>query len=114
MVQKLSIYLPSIQNKEICEVKIYTPDEVADLLSIQPATVRAYARAGLLRGRKLGNLWRFTEKAVADFMEGGPCPSEENQTVSGSPMYTRQAANEYENLVARGTKPKRANGTRSS
>ena len=43
----------------------------ADLLGIKVDTVYRYARKGRLRGTKIGNLWRFAEADVQEFIQSG-------------------------------------------
>lgn len=50
--------------------KLYTVEEVAEYLTVDPATVRAYLRGGELQGVKLGpRLWRVRESALEAFLE---------------------------------------------
>ena len=50
--------------------KLFTPEEVADMVSVSPATVRAWLRDGLLKGVKLGGkkIWRIKEKDLQEFI----------------------------------------------
>jgi long-chain acyl-CoA synthetase len=50
--------------------KLYSAPEVASMLSLEVDTLYRYARAGKLRGLKIGNLWRFTEADVEEFLQG--------------------------------------------
>ena len=52
---------------------LLTRDEVAARLKLSPRTVAEYVRRGGLRGRIVGNRWRFTEEDVAAFLEALPC-----------------------------------------
>lgn len=36
-----------------------TPEQAAEFLKVTPATVRDWARRGLIPARRLGRLWRF-------------------------------------------------------
>lgn len=38
-----------------------TPEEAADFLKVTPATVRDWARRGLIVGHRFGRLWRFKQ-----------------------------------------------------
>ena len=51
------------------ETPIFTVDEAAKYLKIPAPTVRALARSGKLRGRKLGKEWRFTEAQLIAAIE---------------------------------------------
>lgn len=92
----------------------YTPEEVAAALRCKPATIRAYARTGLLRGVKMGNLWRFSRRAVEDFLEGEECRSGDDTTASGMPTSKPRTGAGYASLVALGTKRRRKNGMAGS
>jgi excisionase family DNA binding protein len=49
--------------------RIYTPEEVAELLSVTPKTVKDWLRAGKLKGSKLGKLWRVQDSDIQRFMD---------------------------------------------
>ncbi len=49
-------------------VKLFTAPETAAQLQIELDTLYRYARSGDLRGVKVGNLWRFTEDDIRDFI----------------------------------------------
>jgi long-chain acyl-CoA synthetase len=51
-------------------VKLYSAPEVASMLALEVDTLYRYARAGRLRGLKIGNLWRFREADVEEFLQG--------------------------------------------
>jgi excisionase family DNA binding protein len=50
--------------------KLLTPDAVAKMLEVSPATVRIWLRNGTLRGLKVGagRLWRISEGSVEEFL----------------------------------------------
>lgn len=48
--------------------RLLTSSQVADLLQIDPTTVRLYAQRGLIAGHKVGDLWRFTQADVQDYL----------------------------------------------
>jgi excisionase family DNA binding protein len=50
--------------------KLYTTEQVADLLQIHPLTVLKYIKVGRLRAVKLGRVYRITESALQKFLEG--------------------------------------------
>lgn len=50
--------------------QVLTVEQVATLLQIHPESVRKLARAGRLRGSKLGTSgWRFTEDQIQAYLE---------------------------------------------
>ena len=46
-------------------------EEVADLLSVSPWTVREQARLGRLPGRKVGKEWRFSRQGLLEWLREG-------------------------------------------
>jgi long-chain acyl-CoA synthetase len=50
-------------------VRLYSAPEVASMLALEVDTLYRYARAGRLRGLKIGNLWRFREADVEEFLQ---------------------------------------------
>ena len=51
--------------------KLYTVDEIAEMVSMTTRTIRNYIKDGLLKGKKLGGQWRFTEEDIKNFMDSG-------------------------------------------
>lgn len=49
--------------------KIYTPDQVAETLSVAKKTVLAWLRAEKLKGVKIGKYWRVMEQDLEEFLE---------------------------------------------
>ena len=49
--------------------KLYSVSEIAELLGVTERTVRNYIAQGLLRGKKIGAQWRFTEEDVMNLLE---------------------------------------------
>jgi excisionase family DNA binding protein len=47
---------------------LWTVDEVADYLKLQPETIRSMARRGELPAIKLGKVWRFRKTAIRDML----------------------------------------------
>ena len=50
------------------ELKVYTIDEVADLLQVTRRTVYNYIKSGKLKARKIGKYWRVTSKALEELL----------------------------------------------
>ena len=50
--------------------RILTADEVAEYLKVNIRTVYKLLESGELQGRKIGRIWRITESAVNDFIQG--------------------------------------------
>ncbi|WP_432664706.1 helix-turn-helix domain-containing protein [Wukongibacter baidiensis] len=51
------------------ENKLYTVDQVSEMLNIHPKTVRKYIREGKLRATKMGKQWRITGHDLSLFVE---------------------------------------------
>jgi excisionase family DNA binding protein len=47
---------------------VLTVEQLAELLHVDEATVREAARKGELPGRKIGRHWRFSRRAVLDWL----------------------------------------------
>jgi len=77
-------------------VKLLTADEVAERLSVDPSTVRAWARAGDLPAYRLGRVLRFDPELVDRWLSGqmvGTRPRvEPRQPVRGSRVTRLRAA----------------------
>ncbi len=61
--------------------KLYTVKEVSELISVGPATIKNWIKAGRLEAIKMGQAWRFTEEMVQDLIKNGvpdnPKPAKE-------------------------------------
>ena len=51
--------------------KLYTVEEIATMTSLTTRTIRNYIKEGLLKGRKIGGQWRFTEEDIKNLMDNG-------------------------------------------
>ncbi len=45
------------------------PEEAAALMKIHPKTLKKLARKGIVRGIRVGKLWRFRASAIAEWIE---------------------------------------------
>lgn len=52
-----------------------TTSQAAEFLKVTPATVREWARKGIIPARPLGRVWRFDEQELRDAGKSTPCPS---------------------------------------
>ena len=50
-------------------MKIYTVQEIAEILGISRKTTQKYVRQGDIKAIRLGNQLRITEQAFMDFLE---------------------------------------------
>jgi excisionase family DNA binding protein len=52
------------------ELEVLTLEKLAELLSLDVEAARGLAEAGELPGRKLGDEWRFSRRAILDWLSG--------------------------------------------
>lgn len=50
-------------------MKMLTPTQVAEVLSIRQPKVREWLNKGLLKGWKVGRIWRISEENLEEFIE---------------------------------------------
>lgn len=55
----------------MAEIKVYSVEEVADILKLTTRTIYAYIKSGQLKASKIGKYWRITPAALQDFIERG-------------------------------------------
>ena len=53
------------------DIKVYTLEEIAELLHITRPTLYTYVKEGKLKAVKVGKYWRVTEKNLQEFLERG-------------------------------------------
>ena len=51
--------------------KLYTVDDIAQMTMMTSRTIRNYIKDGILKGRKIGGQWRFTEEDIKNLMNNG-------------------------------------------
>jgi excisionase family DNA binding protein len=54
---------------EFCNNKLYSIEELSEILNISPNTLRIYLRTGKLNGQKVGSKWYVVEKNVMKFLK---------------------------------------------
>lgn len=64
--------------------KIYSVDDIANILDMHPKTVQRYIREGKIKASKLGKAWRITENDFKAFIQssGLSTPSQTNEAYS--------------------------------
>jgi len=50
-------------------VKIFTVEEVSEILKVTTLTLRRYLRSGELKGSKIGGQWRISQEQINDFLD---------------------------------------------
>jgi excisionase family DNA binding protein len=56
--------------RQVSSPEVLTAEQLAELLQLETSTVRALAARGEIPGRKLGREWRFSRRAVLDWLAG--------------------------------------------
>ena len=51
--------------------KLFTVEDIANMTSMTTRTIRNYLKEGILKGRKIGGQWRFTEEDIKNLMDNG-------------------------------------------
>lgn len=51
-------------------IRVYTVQELANLLRLTPQTVRRFLKEGRIPARKVGGKWLVTEEALRAYLEG--------------------------------------------
>lgn len=52
------------------DIKVYTLDEVADILKVTKRTLYSYIKAGTLPAVKMGKYWRVSQENLQAFVNG--------------------------------------------
>lgn len=52
----------------MANMKVYTIDEVTEILHVTRRTLYIYIKEGKLKAAKIGKYWRVTEKALEEFL----------------------------------------------
>ena len=51
-------------------IKVYTVEEIAELMKVTKTTVYSYIKRGELKAKKIGKYYRVTEANLKEFLEG--------------------------------------------
>jgi len=60
-------------------IKVYTLEEVAQILHLTRRTLYSYVHDGKLKAVKIGKYWRVTEESLAAFLATGADVSDANR-----------------------------------
>jgi excisionase family DNA binding protein len=63
--------------------ELLTPEVVAERLHVQRSTIMKYLRAGVIKGRKIGRLWRIMEEDLQAYLEHAAQQGERHQAGDG-------------------------------
>ena len=55
----------------MAQIKVYTLDEVAEILQLTKRTLYTYVKEGKLEAVKFGKYWRVSEESLRDFINKG-------------------------------------------
>lgn len=55
----------------MAELKVYTIDEVVDLLHVTKRSIYSYIKDGKLKAVKIGKYWRVTQENLEEFLSKG-------------------------------------------
>lgn len=55
----------------MADIKVYTLDEVADIMKVTKRTLYNYIKAGTLHAVKMGKYWRVSEESLQAFISNG-------------------------------------------
>ena len=55
---------------EVSGLKLYSVDEVAEMLKSTKPTIRAYFRKGKIKGQKITGKWYITEDNLKNYLSG--------------------------------------------
>ncbi len=63
----------------MADIKVYTLDEVAEILKVTKRTLYNYVKAGTLHAVKMGKYWRVPEESLQAFISTGTPILDENR-----------------------------------
>ena len=72
--------------------KLYTVDDIAQMTALTTRTIRNYLRNGMLKGRKIGGQWRFTQADVQAMLERGAVITEMRAIHAGGCFVVKRKA----------------------
>ena len=61
------------------EIKVYTLDEVANILKVSRRTLYTYVKEGMLPAVKMGKYWRVSQENLQAFISTGTTVSDANR-----------------------------------
>jgi len=67
----------------INNMKWYKADELAEMLNLDPQTIRVYCRRGDLKARKIGRLWYVSAANLQAYIDGPQEPANPQAPAAG-------------------------------
>lgn len=55
----------------MADIKVYTLDEVSEIMKLTKRTLYNYIKSGTLKAVKMGKYWRVSEENLRDFISTG-------------------------------------------
>lgn len=52
------------------EMKLYSLEQVSEILGVSKRTAWNYAKEGKIKGRKIGGIWKITDENLRRFING--------------------------------------------
>ncbi len=89
-------------------------ERAVELLRCHESTVRELAKAGKIRGRKVGRAWVFVEADLLEYVREGSCRSTNGEASGGSTSSIHEQGSDCANLLARVIERVRSESTTSS
>lgn len=62
------------------EIRVYTTEEVAEILQVTKRTIYNYIKAGALKAVKIGKYWRISAENLEEFISTGSPAVNTNQS----------------------------------
>lgn len=63
----------------MADIRVYTLDEVADIMKVTKRTLYNYIKAGTLHAVKIGKYWRVSEESLQAFISTGTTVANANR-----------------------------------
>ena len=76
-------------------MKVYTPQQAADILQISPVTLLRFCRKGELKCSKIGRQWRITEEQITSFLKANEMVMDDEPTQEPEPEADKPTKRRY-------------------
>lgn len=85
----------------MAEIRVYTLEEVAEILHVTKRTIQNYIKDGQLKAVKLGHYWRVSEENLKAFIDGGATVTEWNRRRKTKQDAEQESAENRDQVLAR-------------